>query len=159
MWAVLAAMLHAGLRPSAYGARAYACARGRVVQWGMSITDDFMAALTKAETSGDVSGLLALHAETVTLQNLSEQTWEGLDGARAFWEAYLGNFDDIRSEFMESHEAAGMGVMEWVASGHLKGGHDVSYRGVSLIEVKDGKVTAFRSYYDSAAFVGPVAAL
>ncbi|MBB5375997.1 ketosteroid isomerase-like protein [Deinococcus metalli] len=124
----------------------------------MTITDDFMAALNTAESSGDVSGLLALHADNVTLQNLTDKEWSGTDGAREFWEAYLGNFEDIRSEFTESHEAAGMGVMEWVGTGHLKGGREISYRGVSIIEITDGKVVAFRSYYDSAAFVGPVEA-
>ena len=121
----------------------------------MTITDDFMAALSTAESSGDVSGLLALHADTVTLRNLSDREWSGLEGAREFWEAYLGNFDDIGSEFTESHEAAGMGVMEWVGTGHLKGGREISYPGVSIIEIADGKVQAFRTYYDSAAFVGP----
>ena len=124
----------------------------------MTITDDFMAALSKAESSGDVSPLLKLHAENVTLQNLTDKEWSGQDGAREFWEAYLGNFDDIQSEFTESHEAAGMGVMEWVATGHMKGGRELSYRGVSIIEIGDGKVQAFRTYYDSAAFVVPVEA-
>ncbi|WP_309570461.1 nuclear transport factor 2 family protein [Deinococcus sp.] len=124
----------------------------------MSITDDFMAALSAAESSGDVSALLDLHGQGVTLQNLTDKTWEGVEGARDFWETYLGNFQDISSEFTESHEAAGMGVMEWVATGHLKGGHEVSYRGVSIIEIAGGKVAAFRSYYDSAAFVVPVQA-
>lgn len=124
----------------------------------MSITDEFMAALNAAESSGDVSALVNLHAQGVTLQNLTDKTWEGIEGAHDFWETYLGNFQDISSEFTESHEAAGMGVMEWVATGHLKGGHEVSYRGVSIIEIADGKVAAFRSYYDSAAFVVPAEA-
>ena len=116
-------------------------------------TRAFMAALQAAESSGDVSGLLALHAPDVTLHNLTQQTWEGEAGARAFWETYLGNFEEIRSEFTHSHEAGGLGVMEWTASGRLRGGHPVEYRGVSLIELAGGKVSAFRTYYDSAAFV------
>ncbi len=45
--------------------------------------------------------------------------------------------------------------MEWVASGQLKGGQPTEYRGVSLIEHDGQAVTAFRTYYDSAAFVVP----
>lgn len=67
----------------------------------MSTTDDFMQALQHAEQSGDVEALVALHAEGggVILRNLSAQTWEGKDGARTFWQAYLSNFERIRSEF------------------------------------------------------------
>lgn len=114
-----------------------------------------MAALQQAETSGNPSALVALHAPGVTLRNLPEKTWEGEAGAREFWEAYLANFDEIRSEFTASREADGLGVMEWIATGRIRGGRDLSYRGVSLIEVADGKVQAFRTYYDSAAFVVP----
>lgn len=47
--------------------------------------------------------------------------------------------------------------MEWEASGQLKGGHDIAYRGVSLLDVDGEQVKAFRTYYDSAAFVTPAA--
>ncbi|GAA5440839.1 nuclear transport factor 2 family protein [Deinococcus caeni] len=120
---------------------------------GQSTTQAFMAALQQAEATGDVTALLALHAPDVTLRNLTQQTWEGEAGARAFWETYLGNFEEIRSEFTRTHEAGGLGVMEWTASGQLRGGHPVEYRGVSLIELSGGQVAAFRTYYDSAAFV------
>ncbi|RJF71307.1 nuclear transport factor 2 family protein [Deinococcus cavernae] len=123
----------------------------------MTTTEEFMAALTQAETTGETRPLVALHAEGVTLRNLTERTWQGRDGAEDFWRTYLGNFEDIRSTFTRSHEADGLGVMEWEARGHVKGGHEVNYRGVSLIEVEGGQVQAFRTYYDSAAFVVPVA--
>ncbi len=45
--------------------------------------------------------------------------------------------------------------MEWTATGALKDGRPLEYRGVSLIEVAGGRVQAFRTYYDSAAFVVP----
>ena len=124
----------------------------------MTITEDFMAALQTAEQSGDTGPLVELHAPEVTVRNLTDKTWEGQDGAREFWQTYLGNFDQIRSEFTAHREADGLGVMEWVAKGKVKGGRDISYRGVSLIEIEDGKVKAFRTYYDSAAFVVPATA-
>jgi ketosteroid isomerase-like protein len=43
--------------------------------------------------------------------------------------------------------------MEWEATGQLKGGAGLAYQGVSIIEIDAGKVSAFRTYYDSAAFV------
>ena len=70
---------------------------------------------------------------------------------------YLGNFDQIHSEFTAHREADGLGVMEWIATGRLKGGRDLKYRGVSLITLDGDRVKVFRTYYDSAAFVAPVA--
>ncbi|CAM3807118.1 nuclear transport factor 2 family protein [Deinococcus frigens] len=121
----------------------------------MTTTEEFMSALQNAESSQDPSGLVALHAGDVTLSNLTTKTWKGTDGAQAFWESYLSDFAEIHSEFTHHHEADGLGVMEWNASGKLKNGDDIEYRGVSIIEIKDGKVGAFRTYYDSAAFVKP----
>ncbi|MDV6373578.1 nuclear transport factor 2 family protein [Deinococcus arenicola] len=121
----------------------------------MTTTEDFMAALHKAESSKDPAELIALHAGDVTLQNLTKKNWEGLDGAREFWDAYLSDFAEIHSEFTHHHESGGLGVMEWNASGKLQNGGDINYRGVSIIEIRDGKVGAFRTYYDSAAFVNP----
>ncbi|MFD1732438.1 nuclear transport factor 2 family protein [Deinococcus malanensis] len=122
----------------------------------MTTTDSFMQALQQAEQTGNVDALVALHAPDVTLRNLTAQTWEGQDGARAFWEAYLGAFDRIRSEFTRSQENDGLGVMEWEATGQVRGGHELAYRGVSLIDIEGEQVKAFRTYYDSAAFVTPV---
>ncbi|GGO20788.1 nuclear transport factor 2 family protein [Deinococcus humi] len=121
----------------------------------MTTTEEFMSALQNAEASKDPSGLVALHAGDVTLSNLTTKTWQGMEGAQAFWESYLSDFQEIRSEFTHHHESDGQGVMEWNARGKLKNGDDIEYRGVSIIEIKDGKVGAFRTYYDSAAFVSP----
>lgn len=121
----------------------------------MTVTEQFMQALTEAETTGTLDALLALHGPQVTLQNLTDRTWTGPDEARDFWQTYLGNFGQIRSEFTHSQELDGLGVMEWTAKGTLKGGQPIEYRGVSLIELDGDKVKAFRTYYDSAAFVIP----
>lgn len=121
----------------------------------MTTTEQFMSALQNAESSGDPSELVALHAGNVTLSNLTSKTWQGTEGAREFWERYLGDFETIHSEFTHHHESGGQGVMEWNATGKLKNGGDIEYRGVSIIEIEGGKVGAFRTYYDSAAFVNP----
>ncbi len=121
----------------------------------MTATEEFMSALQHAESSKDPAGLVALHAGDVTLSNLTTKTWKGTDGAQAFWEAYLSDFGTIHSEFTHHHESGGLGVMEWNAKGTLKNGDEIDYRGVSIIEIEDGKVGAFRTYYDSAAFVKP----
>ncbi|MDB5045392.1 MAG: epoxide hydrolase [Deinococcus sp.] len=118
-----------------------------------TLTEQFMQALQTIEQTGDVEPLVALFAEGSSLNNLTTQTWTGQDGAREFWTAYLSNFETIRSEFTHHLQASGTGLMEWEATGQLKGGSDLAYRGVSIIEIDGDKVSAFRTYYDSAAFV------
>jgi len=122
-------------------------------QTAATLTEQFMQALQTTEQTGDVEPLVALFAEGASLKNLTTHTWTGQDGAREFWTAYLSNFDSIRSEFTHHLEASATGIMEWTATGQLKGGADLAYQGVSIIEIDAGKVSAFRTYYDSAAFV------
>lgn len=117
------------------------------------LTQTFMQALQSAEQTRDPAPLVALFSEQATLRNLTTQTWEGVNGAAAFWEAYLNTFASIRSEFSHHADDGRTGVMEWEAKGQLTGGHDLSYRGVSVIEHDGQRVSAFRTYYDSAAFV------
>jgi ketosteroid isomerase-like protein len=119
------------------------------------LTQTFMQALQTTEQSRDPAALVALFAEDSSLQNLTTQVWQGVDGAQGFWEAYLSNFESIRSEFFHHSDDGQTGVMEWKAEGKLKGGHELSYRGVSVIEHDGSRVKAFRTYYDSAAFIKP----
>lgn len=112
----------------------------------------FMRTLQEAERSGDVAGLVALFSTDARLSNLAgEAPLEGRPGASAFWSAYLGVFDTIRSRFTHVTEGPDRIVLEWVSDGALRGGSTVSYQGVSVLETSDGLVRRFRSYYDSAA--------
>ena len=120
-----------------------------------TLTQTFMAALQETERSGDPAPLVALFTPDAALSNLTTRTWQGQDGAREFWEAYLHNFQQIRSDFSHHSDDGHTGVMEWEADGQLQGGHPIRYRGVSVIEHDGGLVQAFRTYYDSAAFVKP----
>ena len=123
-----------------------------------TLTEQFMQALQTTEQTRDPAPLVALFAPDSRLNNLTTRTWEGVEGAREFWETYLGNFETIRSTFFHSSDNGQTGVMEWEAKGQLRGGHDLSYRGVSVIEYVGEQVQAFRTYYDSAAFIKPESA-
>ncbi|WP_034386802.1 nuclear transport factor 2 family protein [Deinococcus sp. YIM 77859] len=120
-----------------------------------NLTEQFMQALQTAEASRDPAPLVALFAEDATLQNLTTHTWRGQEGARTFWQAYLDNFQTIHSEFTHHTDDGRTGLMEWEATGQLQNGTDIAYRGASVIEHNGQQVSAFRTYYDSAAFVKP----
>lgn len=122
-----------------------------------NLTETFMRALQTIEDSGDPTPLVELFAEQTSLRNMTTQEWQGREGARDFWTRYLENFQRIHSEFYHHSDDGRTGVMEWEATGQLRDGSDIAYRGSSVIEYDGEKVTAFRTYYDSAAFVKPAA--
>lgn len=57
--------------------------------------------------------------------------------------------NEITSRFMHTHTS----VLEWVSKGTLSTSEEITYRGVSVLELSHGKVHRFRTYYDSAAFL------
>ncbi len=119
---------------------------------GMAQT--FADALQRTEETRDPEHLVALFADGAELHNLAFGE-SGLEGARRFWQTYLDQFDSIRSEFSHFIEQDGQAALVWTSTGALKGGHPITYRGVSVIEVEGDKVHRFETIYDSAAFVRP----
>ena len=110
----------------------------------------FKAALQQAEESCDAQPVASLFREGARLTNLGGD--HGTD-AMKFWQIYLEQFSEIRSDFTGEIASNGTAALEWESRGKLADGRPVDYRGVSLIEFDDDAVTSFRTYYDSAAFV------
>ena len=116
----------------------------------------FADALHALEDSGDLDAMTARFADDAEVHALpSRRDHEGKGGVRDFWQEYLDQFDRVHSDFSRVETVGGSrGILEWTATGQLKGGHDITYDGVSLLDLNDdGLVTRFRTYYDSAAFV------
>lgn len=117
---------------------------------GMAQT--FADALQRTEETRDPEPLVRLFAEDSELHNLAIGD-QGLPGAQHFWQTYLDQFDDIRSEFSHMIEADGQAALVWTSKGALKGGRPITYRGVSIVEHDGDKVHRFETVYDSAAFL------
>lgn len=118
------------------------------------IADRFMQTLQQIEASGDVEPLVEMFAEDAESINLAMvEPLRGKDGARRFWQKYLSVFDRIHSDFTYVTTDSKTAVMEWRSQGTLSNGEDVHYRGVSMIEIDNGLVRGFRTYYDSAVFL------
>ncbi len=114
----------------------------------------FMQALQQTEQTGDVSQLVEMFADDAEISNLSlKEPMRGKEGAREFWQSYLQQFDHIRSEFTEVSEVEGKAFLEWKAQGALRGGHPISYEGVTILKIEQERIKRFYSYYDSAAFI------
>ena len=110
----------------------------------------FKEALQQSEQSRDPSAVASLFREGARLTNLGGDHG---DDATKFWQIYLEQFSDIRSEFTSEIVTDKTAALEWQSSGKLADGRSVDYRGVSVIEFDGDALTSFRTYYDSAAFV------
>ena len=110
----------------------------------------FKEALQQTEQSRDPSAVASLFKEGARLTNLGGD--HGNDATK-FWQVYIDQFSDIRSEFTGEITSEGAAALEWQSRGTLTDGRPVEYSGVSVIEFDHDAVTSFRTYYDSAAFV------
>ena len=115
----------------------------------------FADALVQLEDDRDVDRFVAqVFADDIELSRPeADQQTQGRDGARAFWQQYLDQFDEIRSEFSRIVDSDELGLLEWTSRGRLRGGSDITYRGVSVLDFgDDGQVRRFTTYYDTAPF-------
>ena len=113
------------------------------------VADRFVEALRKLEEDRDVEALVEIHTEDCDVGNVAvPRTFSGRDGLREFWMGYRDTFGEMRSEFRNVFaDDAGHAALEWNTSGEANG-NDVSYDGVSLLEIEDDKVSRFRAYFD-----------
>jgi ketosteroid isomerase-like protein len=115
---------------------------------------NFVDALGELHRSRDVEPLVELFSDDVVLAKAGvPHTSHGRDGARTFWTQYRDLFDDIESTFRHTVSDDGIAYLEWTSTGHLKDGSDLEYDGVSVLEGDEQAITAFRTYYDTAAFL------
>ncbi|MDF2824183.1 MAG: hypothetical protein K0R68_1591 [Mycobacterium sp.] len=114
----------------------------------------FVDALQQLHQDRDVDALIELFTDDVVLTKAGiPHEQRGRDGARAFWTDYRDVFDTIESSFTHTVVDDGLVFLEWQSTGTLKDGKDFSYDGVSVLEGGDEGITAFRTYYDTAAFL------
>lgn len=114
----------------------------------------FARALQELEKSGDVGRFVAeVFAEDPELvRPETGQQERGAGGAQQFWQQYVDQFQEIRSDFGRVVDGE-VAVLEWTSEGRLNTGAPIAYSGVSLLDLDDsGRVTRFATYYDTAPF-------
>ena len=115
----------------------------------------FVEALRLVEERGDVDAMVGIfHADAEASSPTHAEPLRGESGVRHFWTAYRDAFDEIRSEFSKIVEGPdGTAMLEWTSRGRLRGGEGFSYSGVTVLELRDGRVRRFRAYFDPAQLV------
>ncbi|HYD53513.1 MAG TPA: nuclear transport factor 2 family protein [Gemmatimonadaceae bacterium] len=115
----------------------------------------FIDALKALEEGRDVERIIALFDEQSEISNPhDERPHQGREGARHFWHAYRESFEEIHSHFSRVVEEDGTAMLEWRSHGRTRTGHAVDYSGVSVLDLRDGKVRRFRAYFDPSALEG-----
>ncbi len=118
------------------------------------LPETFMKTLQQIEESRDPAALVELFTDDAELVNLAQtEPMRGRDGAQTFWKHYLGAFSKVHSTFHHHFATDSDATLEWTSDGALPDGEPIKYRGVSILEMRDNKVSRFRTYYDSAAFL------
>ena len=114
----------------------------------------FISALGDLHRDGDVEPLVDLFDENATLTKAGLPHEErGKDGAKTFWQQYRRVFGQIEASFTHTVVDDGLAYLEWTSTGTLADGTDFGYDGVSVLESGGDTIGAFRTYYDTAAFL------
>ena len=112
-------------------------------------TRQFIDALQVLERDRDPTGITSLFTENSEVGNIvSSRDFIGLEGAREFWETYRDTFGEVASTFRNVIVSDGRAVLEWTTMGTSAAGAPISYEGVSILEMVDGKITRFCAYFD-----------
>ena len=112
-------------------------------------TERFKEALWKLEEDRDVEALVEIHTEDCSVGNVAvPTTFDGHDGLREFWTNYRNTFDEMKSEFRNVFaDESGHAALEWTTNA-TEDDKNVSYAGVSILEIEGGKVKRFMAYFD-----------
>lgn len=109
----------------------------------------FIDALWKLETANEVDPIVELFAGECQVGNVvSPRTFEGKDGARAFWQIYRETLGDVKSEFRNVIATEGRAALEWTTTGTTHQGKKIDYGGVSILEFEDDRIARFWAYFD-----------
>jgi ketosteroid isomerase-like protein len=118
------------------------------------LTEKFEDALGELHRTGDAGQLAELFSDDATLTKAGLPHGErGKDGATTFWQQYRDVFGDIESSFSHRVVDEHIAYLEWTSKGTLRNGTDFAYDGISVLEADGDTIDAFRTYYDSAAFL------
>ncbi len=114
------------------------------------VTQTFADALIHYEKNGKVETLIHLFGENCEIET-RRQIYRGKLGAEKFWQEYAFTFSKVSTNFVRVDDHSGHSVLEWISEGILASGKPFRYEGVTLIDIEEGQIKRFKSYFDSGA--------
>ncbi|MCY7346128.1 MAG: nuclear transport factor 2 family protein [Pyrinomonadaceae bacterium] len=106
----------------------------------------FIDALYKLESERDLETIVSLFSEDCEIGNVV--TEDKNIGVREFWTSYRESFGEVKSTFRNEIVPGDTAALEWTTSGTSGAGNEISYDGVSILEISGDKITRFHAYFD-----------
>lgn len=119
-----------------------------------TIVEGFRNALHAVETTGSVDWMVTLFGSTAQLSSPRQATPDtGTDGARRFWTEYRSALPVVSTTIDHVSEAPGVATLQWTSRGVVDGA-DVTWRGITVLEHADHRITRMLQLYDAAQLKG-----
>lgn len=110
---------------------------------------NFVEALEKLESQGDLEGIVGLFADDCEVGNNGmPEPLHGKEGAHRFWATYRETLGAARSTFRSQIVTPERAALEWTTQGQADG-KAYRYEGVSVLEIDGGRITRFRAFFDA----------
>lgn len=114
-----------------------------------AIAEKFVEALGKLEAERDVETIVSLFGDDCEVGNIiAPEKFHGAEGARKFWTTYRETFGEVSSSFRNRIASEKNAALEWKTEGTNSRGQQISYEGVSILEMANGKIKRFYAYFD-----------
>ena len=124
------------------------------LEFAHGTTRAFVDALHELERSGDTGPMASLFTDDAAVQSIDghdERT--GPEGISELFTTYRKQFDQLATTFTAVTEDDGGAALEWSTDATGVDGRDISYRGVTVIDLDGDTITRFSTIYDSAALL------
>ncbi len=111
----------------------------------------YKRALAAVEQRAELDGMVSLFTPEATLSRADHsEIAHGVDGARQFWSSYRAAFLTVHTEFTSDADAPGVLTLSWLTRGRGADGAGVSFRGITVIEHHNGRITRLQQLFDPA---------
>lgn len=119
-------------------------------------TREFIAALRTLERERDLDPMAALFTDDAEVLSIDGHgPRHGPEGIRELFDEYLRQFERLSTTFTQVTEGGTHAALEWTTEAVRAGGHEITYTGITVIDLDGGAVTGFRTCYDSAKIMQP----
>lgn len=110
-----------------------------------------VSSFIKAWEQRDVDSIMSHFSDNPVYHNIPMKPLEGTEAVRGMIEKLIAPADEIRFEVLHSVESGSIVMNERIDSFEIKG-KTVSLPVMGVFEVHDGKITAWRDYFDLAMY-------
>ncbi|HYF26035.1 MAG TPA: nuclear transport factor 2 family protein [Baekduia sp.] len=118
----------------------------------------FLTALRDHESGGDPEPLVSLFREDAQIDTATgAHDLRGRDGARRLWAEDRERFGAVRSAFRNVVVQDDRAALEWTREVPARDGATVAVQGVSVLELEDGAIRRFSTYFDPQLLTGATA--